>query len=180
MRKTNNPLANKVRKVTAGRGMLNCIYEAGVNKQRLKEGLPADFKAGPPSCGNRVPKSPMTKDQVMSGEIRYYIEIFPQKVNSHYFCTDDNRELNYFDDIKPFEYQKPAVDPLRAKQETKKKIIRPTCYGLTSIAELRIGGEAWAVRPLIDELHSYLIPVSREVAACSDSSAQHHSKEATS
>lgn len=174
MRKTNNPLANKVRKVSIGRGMINCLFEAGVNRQRLREGLPADFKAGPPSVGQRIDGCPLCSNMPADGVERFYLEIFVQSVTSHYFCTDDQRELSYFDDVKPFEYSPPANTNFQSnlwKSQGTKKVVRPTTYGLRSIAELRIGGEDLAVCPLNDELHSYLIPVP-ESDLCDDSAHQ--------
>lgn len=155
IRKTGHALAGKIRKVSIGSGMVNCQYEAGVNRQRLREGLPADFCAGPPSVGERIPGTPMCESVTVKGTTVLYLELFVQQTKSHYFCTDDKRELSYFEEVKPFEYAKKPV-PVFASQGTK-KLIRPLTYRLDSVAELRIGGTSWSVRPLDDELNSYLL-----------------------
>lgn len=155
LRRSANPLHGRVRKVTTGHGMINCIFTNAVNNQRLREGLPADFVAGDPTAGKRVPKCPLLQRLADDGTEHWYLEIFTQRSESTYFRSDTKEELSYFDDIKPLEYSKPAGNSLRKSQGTR-KLIRPLPYKLQSIAQLTIAGETWHVDPLTAELLSYL------------------------
>jgi hypothetical protein len=170
LKKTGHPYAGRVRKVSIGRGMINCIYADSVNRQRLREGLPDNFTCGEPSVGDRVAGTPLACKVTDAGSSVFYLEVFLQDLKSHYFDRETHVELSYFDDIKPYEYAT-RRNSFRASQGTR-KLIRPLCYRLDSLAELRLGGESWAVRPLIKELHSYLIP-----AQSSDSEIAHQSLE---
>jgi hypothetical protein len=178
VRKTNNPLAGKIRKVSIGRGMINCHYDDAVNRNRIREGLPADFVSGPPSVGVRVDGCPLLEHVCDgSGESRFYLEIYVQEIRSHYFCTDDNRELNYFDDVKPFEYQRPTGGSGFRDSQGTRKVVRPLPYRLQSLAELRINQETWTVVPTISELHRYLKPANGRQPAVDES---HHNNELVS
>lgn len=164
IRASNNPLKGLIRKVTVGSGMINCIYEAGVNRNRLKEGLPADFKAGPPSVGNRMKGTPLLAHAAANGSVTWYLEIFLQRSRSYYFRSDTREELSYFDHVRPLEYTSPRRETFRESQGTK-RLIRPLPYKLASIAELRIEGKEWHIEPLIHELRSYKLELDSDDAS---------------
>jgi hypothetical protein len=126
MRKTDNPYVGVVKK-SAVNGIINWVYESCVNRQRVREGMEADFSAFPRKWGQRIKGTPLVEHKG-----QHYLEMKVQSAQARYFLG--TREVTH-EEIKPYLR---AASPSRQGVE-KEVILRD--YALENIKAVVYGGE---------------------------------------
>jgi hypothetical protein len=139
MRKEGNPWHGRVMKVVTAAGVLNARYSRVVNRQRVREGQPEDFRSKPRQWGERQPDSPLVKFVDRAGRPKYYLDI---KIQSR---TDQFRDI-----ATGAVVTKDLLDPfLRPPQKTRQGLVKRIAvrdFRIDRIAEIRIQGEVWQIR----------------------------------
>ena len=130
MNKTGNPYVG-ARKRSKVNGMINWIYECAVNRQRIREGLTADFQAYPRKWGQRIKGTPLVEHNG-----KYYLEMKVQAANSVYYVGQQEIPSA---DITPY------LRPLsKSRQGVAKEIILRD-YALENIRGVTYGGELTSI-----------------------------------
>lgn len=130
MNKTDNPYVGTVKR-SAVNGVINWGYELAVNRQRLREGMEADFSAYPRKWGQRIKGTPLVEHRG-----QYYLEVKVQKANCTYYIG--TTEVSHAD-IAP--WLRPA-SPHR--QGVSKEIILRD-YSLENIKAVVYAGETYQI-----------------------------------
>jgi len=89
MRKRGNPYHGHITKYANVLGMINWRYEASVNRQRTREGQPADFEAVPRAWGLRVEGTPFVVYQD-----KLYLELKVERPLNHYYQRSDGEIIS--------------------------------------------------------------------------------------
>lgn len=138
MRKTNNPLFDKVVKQSRMNVTLNFNYENSVNSQRAKEGADTDFEASPRKWGERIKGTMLVSHKGM-----VYVEAkMNGKPQETVYLHKDTRNViskEAIDDFLP----KPKSN--KDHQGVEKEIILRD-FMITSIKEIAIKGTHYVVR----------------------------------
>jgi hypothetical protein len=140
MRITNNPFAGRVAKICNVNGFINWRYSRAVNRQRVREWKPADFRALSRSWGQRVKNSPLVALVTEHGETLLYIEIKVQTAVAQ-FRNSETGEVIPLEALKRF-----LIKPAKPVWQGLYRHIVLRDYRLDHIAELRIEGEVWRIR----------------------------------
>lgn len=148
MRKRKNPFADLIVKVTEVNGFINWTYGKTVNRQRKREGRKEDFKARQRQWGIRIKHSPLVSHVPADGETRMYLEMKVERRKWRFIHTADLIEIPEAD-------LKPWLPPIRKSRQDVDRDVILRDYRLDHIAEIRIGGETWSVRPLCRRLQTY-------------------------
>ena len=145
MRTRNNPFAGRVVKISRVNGWINWRYAKAVNRQRVRENRPADFRALQRPWGTRLKETPL----VELGD-RLYLDV---KVQQRHVVFRDliTGQLIPTALLKPY-LRPPAKNP---RQHLRREIILRD-YRLDRVAELRINGEVWRPRKAWNRLQKLL------------------------
>lgn len=149
MRKRRNPRFGRVAKISHVSGAINWRYARVVNRQRAREGKRQTFEAVPRVWGTRLRQCPLVRH-----EAALYLEVKVQNRRERFIDTEQLVEIppEQLTDFLPT--KRPA-----GRQDLSQSIeLRD--YRLDNIGELKIAGEVWAVRPMSEQLHSYLEALS--------------------
>jgi len=139
MRKEGNPWHGRVLKVVTAAGVLNARYSRVVNRQRLREGLPEDFRAKSRQWGERQPDCPLVKFIDRQGRPKYYLDI---KIQSR---TDQFRDITSGAVVTKDLLEDFLRSPQKTRQGVNKRIAMRD-FRIDRIAEIRIQGEVWQIR----------------------------------
>lgn len=140
MRVRKNPYKNRVIKVCRVNACINWRYAPAVNRQRIREAKPADFKAELRKWGARVERCPLVI-HVEDDLPRLYLEVKVEGFSAKYFDTITDEEI-------PFEKLAPYFPKRRPTRQKLEKTVVLKDYRLDHIAELRIDKEVWRIEPL--------------------------------
>ena len=135
MRKKNNPFFGHVAKITRSNGWINWRYAKAVNRQRIREHRPANFRALHRTWGEKMQNTPLIRHNEL-----LYLDV---KVQQRHAMYVDLRTLTEI----PWPQIKPFVRP--PQKSTRQRLERDVIlrdYHVENIAELRISGEVWRVR----------------------------------
>ena len=146
---TDNPFRDRVDKVTIGSGWINFRYSRTVNRQRIREGRPADFVADRRKWGRKLPHCPVIEHTVDDDD-EFYLEIKRERWTSHHF------ERRTAKRIPRHELRRwlPA-EPLNKRQRLSKPVALRD-YTIRNLAELRIDQSAFTITPTCDTLYRYI------------------------
>lgn len=151
MRKTGNPLAGNLVKLSRVSGMIGFRYANSVNNQRLREETPelADgaieqFEALPRTWGTRIEGTPLVEHKG-----RLYLEVKVERMLERQFRRIDTGE------IVPDELVAPYLPERResARQQVAKEVVLRD-YKLDSIVQLSLRGEQYEIRGRKSEVGS--------------------------
>ncbi len=135
MRKTGNPYAGNVVKLSRVNGMVGWHYAASVNAQRVREGGSADFDAVPRKWGERVASTPFV---VHNG--RVYLELKVERSLGHEYQTVAGQPVPV-DALAPF---LPAQRPDNGRQGVEREVVLRD-YAIDSIAAVTLNGQRHVV-----------------------------------
>ena len=147
-----------VAKVANVSGPINWDYARSVNRQRKREKKPADFHVIQNGSTFRIKGSPLR--QLGKGRGRQlYLWIKIQSARWHYIQTET------LDVLDPADVSR--FLPAKSKHERQgvQVVVEPRQYNLKHIAELRIAGSVWNVRPLDRTLKTYSEAIATKAAA---------------
>jgi hypothetical protein len=140
MRKTGNPYAGKVRKLSRVSGFI-ADYENMVNNQLDREGKDQlTFNAKPRKWGRKV--SLALVEHVKDGETRHYISFVPQHSKPFYLiATALGLMLIEKAILAPWmpEHKAPT-------NQGTDKAIEPRDYNLANVSSFRVGGHSYRIR----------------------------------
>lgn len=135
-----NPFRGRVLKLCRVNGVLNWRYTPAVNRQRIREGKAADFKAERRVWGARVERCPLVvyvEDEIP----RLYLEVKVEGFEAKYFDRESHEEISA-------ETLKPYFPKRRPGRQKVSKVVVLKDYRLDHVAEIRISKETWRVEPL--------------------------------
>jgi len=139
-------------------GPINWDYARTVNRQRKRERKPTDFKVKQNGTTFRIKGTPLR--QLGKGRGRkLYLWIKIQSARWFYIQTDRLEVLDPAD-VAPW---LPAKD--KHARQGLQAVVEPRQYNLKNIAELRIAGSVWTVRPLNRTLKTYTEAIEAKAAA---------------
>ena len=137
-----------VAKLARVSGPINRDPAKTVNRQRKREGKPQTFKVSRNGIGARVKGTPLR--QLGRGRTRrVYLWIKMQSSRWHYIQTETLAVLDP-EDVRPWLPAENTHD-----RQGLQFVVEPRQYDLRHVAELRIGGQLWTVRPLNRTLKTY-------------------------
>jgi len=110
-----------------------------VNNQRVRESLPADFKAKQRQWGDKLKDCPVIRFQTAAGRISYYLDI---KIQSR---CDQFREIETGRVITKDQLEEWLPSHSKTRQGVQ-KVIALRDFRIDRIAEIKIKGEVWQVR----------------------------------
>ncbi len=135
MRKTNNPYAGKVVKVSHVNGVINWNYERSVNRQREREGSEPDFEALPRSWGDRIMGTPLVR-HVKDGVEKRYLEMKVERVLTTTYIDYTTGEAIDPEVLRPFLRENAG----NIRQNLEKPVILRD-YNIDNIAKIFMDGE---------------------------------------
>ena len=83
LRKRGNPYSGRVVKRSRVNGAIGWIYDSGVNRQRIREGLEPDFESFPRKWGQRIKGTPFVEHKG-----RTYLELKVERALSTEYLLD--------------------------------------------------------------------------------------------
>jgi hypothetical protein len=136
LRKTGNPLAMPVLKVSRVNGIVNWNYQLAVVNQQLREGSAApEFQPEPRAWGTRIPDSPFVEHK---GNL--YLELKVERSLGHNY-RDSNGGLLDAAVVQPF---LPAKRSNAEHQGVEREVVLRD-YALSSIDQITVGGVSYQV-----------------------------------
>lgn len=136
LRKTGNPFAMPVTKRSIVNGIVGWNYENAVNRQRDREGNDTSFEAQPRKWGKRLPKLPFVTH---NDEI--YLELKVERTLAQPQYQDANGNPLTAEAVAPFLPEKRS----NAEHQGVEREIILRDYKMTSILEIKVGGESYVV-----------------------------------
>ena len=132
MRKTNNPLFGKVKKLTSGNYLVGNDYENRVRSNQVKEGDEPTFESEKPKGKTHVTKCVLVDDK--TGQTHYLmVERFDElKTQSEYVTKDfDMLDDVQMELVKQFKYQN--YQSKKQTQDRKVMVITPKIENILSV-----------------------------------------------
>lgn len=145
MRKKNNPFFGRVIKISHVTAWINFRYSKSVNRQRIREHKPADFRALERSWGERIQKTPL----VEYGQ-QWYLDL---KIERRLSQLRDVKTGQIIDPKALAPFVRPV--PKNRRQHLNVEVILRD-YRLDHIAEIRIDGQVWRIRKPWNQLQKLL------------------------
>lgn len=149
MRKTGNPYFGRVLKIVSAAGTINARYTNAVNNQRVRESLPATFKAKPRQWGEKLKDCPVIRYETAAGRIRYYLDIKIQSRSDQYRDIETGAVITK-DRLEEW------LPPHQKTRQGVRKVVSLRDFRIDRIAEIRIKGDLWQVRSGIAKLERLL------------------------
>lgn len=151
MRKTGNPYAGRVLKITEANVFANCDYQDRVNRQLEREGKAADFVAGQRAVdmqrvfvnGKPTPFLTMNKKD---GSVGTYFEVHfygHMKCETRYLL--DGRTDIAKAEFEEFLYERDSESTAERQGTNAEQVVRT--YSTRNIVELRYNGTDYVVMP---------------------------------
>ena len=154
MRKEGNPFFGRVMKIVTAAGTINARYSRMVNRQRVREKLPADFKAHERSWGEKFKGCPIVEHTNPAGLTTYYLDFKVQSRSDQYRDIETGRVVTK-DQLEPW-----LRPPQKTRQGVVKRIVMRD-FRIDRIIEIRIKGEHWQIRSGLAKLDRLLKGTSK-------------------
>lgn len=142
MRKTGNPYAGKVRKLSRVSGFI-AAYEGMVNNQLAREGKDQlHFTAKPRKWGERVSLA-LVRHVTKDGEERHYVTLVPRHSRPFWLCQTNEGWLAPFAKALVAAFLPEHREPTNQGTD---KAIEPRDYNLAGVSSFAIGGQRYRIR----------------------------------
>lgn len=139
MRKNGNPFFGSVLKVVTAAGSINFRYSRVVNRQRIREAKPADFKATERAWGTKLKDCPIVQHTNGEGITSYYLEF---KIQSR---CDQYRDIETGAVITKDQLAE-WLPPHPTTRQGLNCVVAMRDFRIDRIVEIKIKGEVWQVR----------------------------------
>jgi len=129
MRKRGNPYSGRVFKRSRVNGAIGWLYDSGVNRQRVREGLEPDFESFPRKWGERIKGTPFVEHKGKT-----YLELKVERALSTEYLLDGE-----VIDKSVIEEWLPKPKPEGERQQVEAPVILRD-YDLANIKEISFDG----------------------------------------